>query len=275
MDIRYANNMDLQQYFLDNKDTFEERLLEEAVNVKDKIEDIRLIGNINLLENAHKLVMFVIEERGDELEAFAIQEGKAWARHSLTLAFKLEWVQAIRRTIWVFLEHFENQHKKSVSQAHFFELEKAINQKVDQFLNTFFITYSKYKDELIEAQREMVANLSVPIIPINKEICVLPLIGEIDEGRMIRIEEKVLMEIASLRIQTLMIDMSGVADMDQDVIDRFLKVMDGIEMMGCKAVLTGLHPMIVRKVIQLGVSFGEKAVVKGSLQQALKNYLAN
>lgn len=89
MDIVYEPSMDLREYFKQNKDSFEERLLKEAVNVRDKIEEIRVIGNINLLDNAHRLVMYVIEEREPELVDFAVQEGKAWARHSLTLAFNL------------------------------------------------------------------------------------------------------------------------------------------------------------------------------------------
>lgn len=273
MDIVYEPSMDLRDYFKRNKDSFEERLLNEAVNVRDKIEEIRVIGNINLLDNAHKLVMYVIDEREQELVNFAVQEGKAWAKHSLTLAFKLEWVQAIRRTLWTFLHHFDRNRREVDYMDRFYSMEKSINQGVDQFLNTFFLSYSKYKDELIETQREIVENLSVPIIPINSTICVLPLIGEIDEARAGRIEEKALMEISKLGIQTLMIDLSGVANMEPEVIDRFMKIIDGIELMGCEAVLTGLHPIIVRKMIDIGVSFGDRATMKGTLQQALKDYL--
>ncbi|RST72599.1 STAS domain-containing protein [Siminovitchia acidinfaciens] len=273
MDIVYSSEMDMRTFFKQNKDSFEERLLREAVNVRNKIEDIRVIGNINLLDNAHLLVMYVIEGREQELVDFAVQEGKAWARFSLTLAFKLEWVQAIRRTLWTYLHHYDIKSSQPEQMERFYSLEKAINQRVDQFLNTFFLSYSKYKDELLDAQREIVENLSVPIIPLNSTICVLPLIGEIDEARALIIEEKILMEISKFGIQTLMIDLSGVAKMEPEVIDRFMKIIDGIELMGCEAILTGLHPIIVRKMINLGVSFGDKAVMKGTLQQAVKDYL--
>nr|WP_186306502.1 STAS domain-containing protein [Siminovitchia fortis] len=273
LDIVYKPNMSLKDFFKQNKDSFEERLLQEAVTVRDKIEEIRIIGNINLLDNAHKLVMYVIEEREKEMVDFATQEGKAWAMHSLTLAFKLEWVQAIRRTLWAFLHFYDSKSGEVDHVERFYPLEKSINQGVDQFLNTFFLSYSKYKDELIEAQREIVENLSVPIIPINSTICVLPLIGEIDESRALRIEEKALKEISKLRIRTLIVDLSGVANMEPEVIDRFLKIIDGIKLMGCEAVLTGLHPIIVRKMINLGVSFGDRAIMKGTLQLALKDYL--
>ncbi|WP_339164082.1 STAS domain-containing protein [Siminovitchia sp. FSL W7-1587] len=273
MELTYHEDQDIKAFLKENRDQFEKRLLEEAVNVRDKIEEIRQIGNINLLENAHKLVLFVVEGRGEEVVAFANQEGEAWARFSLTLSFKLEWVQAIRRTLWAFLHQYDYLKGKQVPIDQFYAVEKEINQGIDQFLNRFFIAYSKFKDELIESQRKMVENLSAPIIPIDASISVLPLIGSIDNRRSASITEKVLMEISSKRIQTLIMDLSGVGEMEPYVIDQFLKMIDGIEMMGCKAVITGLHPVVVKKVIDLGVSFGDKAILKGTLQQAIRDYL--
>ncbi|MBM7713124.1 STAS domain-containing protein [Siminovitchia sp. FSL H7-0308] len=273
MELTYHEDQDIKAFLKENRDQFEKRLLEEAVNVRDKIEEIRQIGNINLLENAHKLVLFVVEGRGEEVVAFANQEGEAWARFSLTLSFKLEWVQAIRRTLWAFLHQYDYLKGKEVPIDQFYAVEKEINQGIDQFLNRFFIAYSKFKDELIESQRKMVENLSAPIIPIDASISVLPLIGSIDNRRSASITEKVLMEISSKRIQTLIMDLSGVGEMEPYVIDQFLKMIDGIEMMGCKAVITGLHPVVVKKVIDLGVSFGDKAILKGTLQQAIRDYL--
>lgn len=272
MELTYHEDQDIKAFLKENRYQFEKRLLEEAVNVRDKIDEIRQIGNINLLENAHMLVLFVVEGREEEVVAFANQEGEAWARFSLTLSFKLEWVQAIRRTLWAFLHQYDYLKGKEVPIDQFYALEKEINQGIDQFLNRFFIAYSKFKDELIESQRKMVENLSAPIIPIDASISVLPLIGNIDNRRSASITEKVLMEISSKRIQTLIIDMSGVGEMEPYVIDQFLKMIDGIEMMGCKAVITGLHPVVVKKVIDLGVSFGDKAILKGTLQQAIRDY---
>ncbi|MFP7416896.1 STAS domain-containing protein, partial [Priestia filamentosa] len=62
-------------------------------------------------------------------------------------------------------------------------------------------------------------------------------------------------------------------DMEVVVIDHFHKVLDGINMMGCKSVITGLRPELVREMIHLGINFNQKAITKGTLQQSLKDYL--
>lgn len=262
----------LKTYIQENKGEFENQLLHQAVNVKDKINEILRVGDIDLINNAHKLVSFVLESRSAELQSFAKQEGIAWATHSLTLSFKLEWVQAIRRTLWNFLQQY-TKVVGDISIEEFFFMEKRINNLVDQFLNTFFINYSKYKDSLLSAQRELVENLSVPVIPITATICILPLIGAVDSFRTSILEEKVLTEIGRLRIQTLIIDLSGIADMETEVIEHLMKTIDGTSMMGCTSVITGLRSDVVRKMINLGIKFDKDTKTFGTLQQALSQYL--
>ena len=263
----------IRDYIVDNRKAFNDMLLSEAVNVREKIDEILLIGNIDLLNNAQKLVIYVIEEQKKEVIDFAKQEGIAWAAHSISLTFKLEWVQAIRRTMWNFVQQFIHESNEAFDMDDFFVLEKQINNQIDSFLNTLFISYSNYKDLLIEKQSKMVENLSVPIIPITPTICILPLIGVWDDNRSKIIEKKALQAVGEHHIQTLIIDLSGIADMDPDVIDQLIKLIDGTSMMGCEAVITGLRPEIVQQIVHMGIDFDNKASTMGSLQHAIKKYL--
>lgn len=272
MDIIYHDTFDLKKFIENNNQNFKNSLLQEAVNVKEKINEILTVGNIDLVNNAQKLVIDVINGKEKELQAFAKQEGIAWATQSIALTFKLEWVQAIRRTLWNFIRRF-NEYKEKYTLDDFFHLEQQMNNRIDQFLNAFFISYSTYKDALITAQRQLVENLSVPIIPITSSICILPLIGSVDSFRTAIIEEKVLTEIGRLRFHTLIMDFSGIADMENDVLDHLIKIIDGSLMMGCTTVLTGFRAEVVRKMIHLGARIDKKTKTLGTLQQALREYL--
>lgn len=266
------NSLELQIFFDTHNKEFEESLLEEAVNVKDKIDEILSIGNIDLVTNANKLVIYVIDGQEAELELFAKQEGIAWATHSIELSFKLEWVQAIRRTVWNFIEKF-NETLSPENIPDFFRMEKEVNTRIDSFLNAFFLNYSIYKDSLLKAHRQLVENLSVPIIPINSSVCILPLIGAVDAKRTSIIEEKVLYEVGDSHIQVLIIDLSGIANMETEVIHHLMKIIDGAALMGCSTIITGLRAEVVRKMIHSDLKFDEKIKTTGTLQQALKEYL--
>ena len=106
-------NEEIIQYIKDHKQAFENQLLCQAVNVRDKIDDILRVGEVDLINNAHKLVNYVIDgDKHTELQLFAKQEGIAWATHSIPLSFKLEWVQAIRRTLWSFMQEYNKDRTK-------------------------------------------------------------------------------------------------------------------------------------------------------------------
>lgn len=273
MDWTFQKRSDITLFINNNKESFEKRLLSEAVNVASNIQQILKNGNINLLVNAQKLVFYIIQEKEHELIEFAKQEGIIWAKHSLTLAFKLEWVQAIRRTLWHFLYEY-NEKAASISNIdEFFVLEKKINDQIDSFLNYFFLSYSNYKDELIETQRKTVEHLSVPIIPVSPTVAVLPLIGMVDSFRISTIEEKVLLEIDRLKLHTLVIDLSGIISMDEDIIDHFKRIISGVTMMGSKVILTGLRPDLVKYMVHTGITFDNNVVTEGTLQQTIKKYL--
>lgn len=274
LDLDTSKGNSLTEFFSENRDKFEQRLLTEAVTVKDKINEILDVGNINLLDNAHKLVLYIVEGKEYEVVSFAKTEGITWAKHSLTLAFKLEWIQAVRRVMWDFLYNFDRVNGKTTNKEQFYGLEKQINALMDLFLSHFFMSYSQFKDDLIRTQKEMVMELSVPFIPLSQSISILPLIGSIDHVRSDIMEEKVLDQIGKENIQMLIIDLSGVIDIEADAIQRLISLIDGIKMMGCKTVITGLRPEIVKMMIRNGLSFDAKAVTKGTLQQALADYLA-
>ncbi|MCA0985670.1 STAS domain-containing protein [Alkalihalobacillus algicola] len=269
--MTYQDSFQFIDFFEANSNVFTETLLKEAVNVEDKIDEILQIGNIDLVTNAHTLVVYIIEKNDQELHSFAQQEGIAWATHSLAVSFKLEWVQAIRRTLWVFFQKY-SELVSNDKRFNFFEMEKQINNRVDNFLNSFFISYTEYKDSLIKAQKELVENLSVPIIPINDSVSILPLIGAIDEQRTEILEDKVLSAISDMRIQTLIIDLSGVADISRDDVHRLIQIIDGASLMGCTTVITGLRKLVVMKVTELGIKLDKEIKTLGTLQQALREY---
>ncbi|MDR7239377.1 STAS domain-containing protein [Neobacillus drentensis] len=263
----------ISAYLIENNQEFQKKLLSEAINVAGNIDRILKAGNIDLLKNAQRLVLYVVEDRTEELISFAEVEGVAWAKHSLTLAFKLEWVHAIRRALWHFIKLYDQSNKNVNYVGDFFELEHKVNDGIDEFLNTFFISYSFYKDELLLAQRKLVEHLSVPIIPVSPTVAVLPLIGTFDSYRMEIIEEKVLTDISRLRILTLIIDLSGISNMDEVTIAQFQKVLIGTTLMGAQSIITGLRPELVRKMVKIGIDLHTYTKTKATLQQTLNEYL--
>lgn len=270
-DLIYAETQTITDFIKNNRQAFEEELLKQAGNVHDTIEEIRLVSEIDLIKNALEIVLYVVDEKEQEVIEFGRKEGILWAQHSLTVSFKLDWVQSIRKTLWKFLYEFDARGDKLQNREEFYGLEQKTNILVGEFLKIFFISYSDYKDAQLEQQKQKADNLSAPVIPVSSTKWVLPLVGVIDEHRATIMEEKILDKISSEHIDVLVMDLSGIAQIDADAIHQFIKIIDVIHLTGCQCIMTGLRPEIVTEIIKLDPSFHKKVITKGTLRQALQD----
>jgi len=107
-----------------------------------------------------------------------------------------------------------------------------------------------------DALRNLVQELSTPIMPIYDGILVLPLVGQIDDERANKITEKLLDEITAQRAHTVIIDITGVPNMDVHVATGLVRAAQAAQLLGATALLVGIRPEIARTLVQLGIETG-------------------
>lgn len=61
--------------------------------------------------------------------------------------------------------------------------------------------------------------------------------------------------------------------MHGDSIQLFIKLIDGITMLGCKGKITGMRPEVVPHFIKRDMQHSKNIVTKTTLQQALEEFL--
>lgn len=269
LDIPYVEGQSLREFMVENEVRFCESLLERS-ELASTVQEIKEETGVDLVRNAVSLVDLTLSNHPHELITFAKKEGVLWARHSLQVSFKLEWLQTIKAVLWTFIYNYYRMVKVQQTTEDFFQLERTVNSSLDLFLSHFTISYNHFKDELLQTQRELVENLSVPIIPLSESVSILPLIGTMDTFRAKTVQEKVLKQIEALRIQTMIIDLSGVSYLDTSVLNHLFHLFDGIELMGCTAVVTGIRADIASALVRSELSLGSNVIKKGNVQQALE-----
>ncbi|TFE00487.1 STAS domain-containing protein [Jeotgalibacillus salarius] len=124
-----------------------------------------------------------------------------------------------------------------------------------------------YVLELDGAQKQ-IDNLSVPIVPITKGVAVLPIIGSINVIRVERIIELTLSRSQELDLDHLVIDLSGIIEVDELMIGSLLKIVNLLKLLGVHAVLTGIRPETAMQANQSSVDF-TKFDVETNLERAL------
>ena len=257
-----SSNTSYWLQFLQEKKGYLITLLKENGILGDLKEFGNPIMNIvakNILELNQKNITDLAEIRG-------IKDAKL--EFPIHLAWEL--FQSTRGIVWNTLRTFHLESQISLSTDKYFMLERQINNIIDLFIETYTASYVKYKDDLLKSHREIVEELSVPIIPLVQKVCILPIVGNIDSYRAKKIREKTLQRVSDLKVKQLIIDISGVPYVDTTVVNHIFKIVKGIKLLGCSTILTGISPKIADTMIELGVEINDELKTKSDLQQALQ-----
>jgi anti-anti-sigma factor len=122
--------------------------------------------------------------------------------------------------------------------------------------------------EVIATQQAMIRELSTPIIPVSDAILVVPLIGTIDNRRATQITSAVLEAVGQQNTQVLVIDITGVAVVDTNVINHLLQMARAARLLGTKVLLVGVGPEVAQTIVHLGVDLSS-IVTRSTLQAGL------
>ena len=108
-------------------------------------------------------------------------------------------------------------------------------------------------EEIIEQQQATLAELSTPLLAISDTTVVMPLVGAIDSRRVAQIMETLLEGVSTSRASTVILDITGVALVDTQVANAFIRASQAVSLLGAQVVLTGIRPEVAQTLVGLGV----------------------
>ncbi|MBI5670141.1 MAG: PAS domain S-box protein [Chloroflexi bacterium] len=113
----------------------------------------------------------------------------------------------------------------------------------------------RLQQQVIEAQRQALAELSTPIIPIMDRIIVMPIVGSIDTGRARDIMRSLLSGISQYRAQIAILDITGVPIVDSGVADHLNRTIQAARLKGAQTIITGVSDAVAETVVDLGIDW--------------------
>ena len=132
------------------------------------------------------------------------------------------------------------------------------------------------KAEEERAKEKLIKALSIPILHVWKSTIALPLIGEFDSERADLLISSVLMECSANRIEYVLIDLSGLSDIDQEVRFHIQKLYDCLNLIGAKCILVGIKPCLAismgafdREILTFSTTYaGLEAIIENQNQNS-------
>jgi len=113
----------------------------------------------------------------------------------------------------------------------------------------------RLQQQVIEAQRQAIQELSTPIIPIMDRIIVMPLIGSIDTLRARDITRALLRGISKYRAKVVIVDITGVPLVDTGVANHLDKTIQAARLKGARTIITGVSDAVAETIVDLGIDW--------------------
>ena len=100
----------------------------------------------------------------------------------------------------------------------------------------------------------------------------MPLIGTIDVERAQQIMESVLMGAAERHAEFVILDVTGIKNIDSRIADLLVRAGHGLRLLGARMVITGIQPEVARALVELGTPL-DAVVTKATLQDGVAHAL--
>lgn len=158
------------------------------------------------------------------------------------------------------------------------DLEVQVDQRTLE-LRTTLDEQRRQAHELVEALEsgkrlgDLVRELEIPIIPIDTEILVVPLVGAFDQNRADQLVERVLDQVERTRAREVLLDVTGVPVIDTQAAQTLLRCADSTRLLGAQTILVGIRPDVAQALVSLGVDL-KRLQTFASLQQGLESRLS-
>jgi rsbT co-antagonist protein RsbR len=124
------------------------------------------------------------------------------------------------------------------------------------------------RQEALDAQNQLIRELSTPIMPIHAGVLVLPIVGAVDARRATQILESVLEEIVASQADVLILDITGVPFIDASVANHILQMARAVMLLGAKIVLVGIGAEVAQTLVQLEIDLSS-IITKANLAEGI------
>jgi PAS domain S-box-containing protein len=128
--------------------------------------------------------------------------------------------------------------------------------------------------ELLAGQEATLRELATPLLPLNEDTIVMPLVGTIDSVRAQMVMETLLEGVANYQADTVILDITGVKVVDTQVADAIIRAARAVRLLGARVLLTGVSPAIAMTLVHLAADMHD-IVTLSNLQAGIAYALDN
>ncbi len=145
----------------------------------------------------------------------------------------------------------------------------AYEPAANRIANTLSISFVQERERVIRQQQEAIRELSTPVLQVREQLLILPIIGVLDSQRARQLTEQLLRAIRANRAKVVVVDITGVPQIDSTVANHLVQTVDASGLMGASVIITGLSSEIALTLVTIGLDLTKMNAV-GDLQGGIE-----
>src|SRR5467141_2539285 len=145
----------------------------------------------------------------------------------------------------------------------------AYEPAANRIANTVGVSFVQERERVIRQQQEAIRELSTPVLQVRERLLILPIIGVLDDQRARQLTEQLLRGIRTNRAKVVVIDITGVPEIDSTVANHLVQTVEASRLMGASVIITGLSSEIAQTLVTIGVDLSKMNAV-GDLQGGIE-----
>lgn len=111
------------------------------------------------------------------------------------------------------------------------------------------------QEQIILQQANLLDELSTPLLSIDNNTLIMPLIGAIDTKRAQQIMDTLLNGISEHHAQQVILDITGISIVDTSTAAMIIQMAQAVRLLGARIILTGIRPEIAQTIVGLNIDF--------------------
>ncbi len=119
-------------------------------------------------------------------------------------------------------------------------------------------------------QRDVIRELSIPLLPVAQDTLVMPLVGALDSARLREAQDRALADVHKRRTRRVVVDVTAVPIIDTQVAMGLVQLVNAVRLLGADVMLAGIRGEVAQTMVGLGVDLASIACFR-DLEAALQH----
>ena len=138
-----------------------------------------------------------------------------------------------------------------------YEIVEKVTSFFESLTSKLIVSILKKNREIQDSSLMELEEREAPISEIWDGVLMVSVVGTLDSNRVLKIIDKILLELEKKEIRDVIIDINSIYDVNSEVAKQLVKLNNAIHFMGSYAYLAGITPSIAKSLTNLNINLGD------------------